>query len=398
MLATSRMHKEMHGKQEEKVMSKFVTEPSRVKFGYGCVISVLALSLSGASGIVFAADDVDALIEKAYKMMQADKNKPAEVLLRDALRTSPDNAKLHMVLGKNLAAQATATRPDQRKHIEDLYETAILEENQALKLDPKLFGAHIALGQIYANLGKNEQAIAEIKQACEIRPNSYGAHRDLGIACLTAGKVDEAIDAFKKATTIKPDQPEAHMKLAILLSKRNNVKDALSEAADAAKLAPKDPETHIALANITLESGDANGAIEPFKTALAIAKNHPNALSGYGLAIVKKDPAQLAQGIEYQRKALVTSGGAFMPAYVRLAEFLYSSGKPVEAEDQYKKALKINPNDPLVGTAYGKFLEAAGRKDDARVALKKVLEKSPHFKPASDALAGLDQPNSPKTK
>lgn len=390
----------MDGKQEEGQMSRFVTESGRVKksFGYACAISMLSLALSATCGISYAADDVDALIEKAYKMMQADKNKPAETLLRDALRGNPDNAKLHMVLGKNLAAQATAVRPDQKKQIEDLYETAILEENQALKLDPKLFGAHVALGQIYANLGKSEQSIAEMKQACAIRPTSYGAHRDLGIACLTSGKIDEAIEAFKKATTLKPEQPEAHMKLAILLSKRNNVKDALNEAAEAAKLAPKDPETHIALGNIMLESGDANGSIEPFKTALSIAKNHPNALSGYGLAIVRKDPAQLAQGIDYQRKALSTSGGAFLPAYVRLAEFLYASGKPVEAEEQYKKALKINPDDAGVGTAYGKFLEAAGRKEDARAALKKVLEKSPHFKPASDALAGLDQPNSPKTK
>ncbi len=381
-------------------MSMFVTESSRMKrsFAYKSAMSLLAISLASSCAVAFAGDDTDAMIEKTNRMLKDNRYKQAEQMLREELRTSPGNARLHMVLGNVLAAQSAFLPPQQHKQVEDLAETAILEEQQALKLDPKLFGAHVILGKIYANQHKREEAIAEFKQACAMKPTSYNAHLDLGIACLTAGKVDDAIDAYKKATTNKPEQPEAHMKLAILLSKRGKTQEALTEAAEAVKLAPKEVETYIAQGNIMLEAGDAASSIEPFKTALSMAKNHPNALSGYGLALVRKDPAQLNQGIEYQRKALATSGGAFLPAYVRLAEFLQSSGKTTEAEDQYKKAMKVSPDDPGVGTAYGKFLESAGRKDDARTALKKVLEKSPNFKPASDALAKLDQPGDSKTK
>lgn len=370
-------------------MNKFDTKSGKAYKTAFCASLTGLLLLS--TGCAFADDDTDELIKKAYKLMQQERNKPAEAMLRDALRSKPDNADLHMVLGKSLAAQATMVPDAQKKVQDDLYETAILEESQAIKLNPKLFGAHVTLGQIYANQGKTEQSVVEMKEACAIRPTSYGAHRDLGIACLTAGKVDDAIDAFRKATTIKPDQPEAHMKLAILLAKRSNAKDAISEANEAVRLAPKDPETHIALGNIMLESGDAAGSMEPFKTALSIMKNHPNALSGYGLAVVEKDPSQLAQGIDYQRKALATSGGGFLPAYVRLATFLSKQGKQSEAEDQFKLALKRSPDDASIGTAYGKFLVQAGRKDDARAALEKVLQKSPHFQPASEALAGLGQ-------
>ena len=382
-------------------MSKFVTEskPARKAIVFGAAMAMLGLSLANTCSVAFAADgdDVDALVENVTKLSRDKQYKKCETLLRDALRTKPDSAKLHMVLGNIVALQAETTRPDQRKQIDELYEVAILEETQALKLDPKLHGALLIRGRIYANQRKHDLAIKDMQEACSIKPTSYGAHRDLGIACLTAGRVDEAIDAFKKAGSIKPEQPEAHMKLAILLSMRGDSKEALKEANEAVKLAPKNAETHIALANIMLESGDAGGSIEPFKTAMSMAKNHPNALSGYGVAIAKKDPAELATGMEYQRKALASSGGFFLPAYVRLADFLYKSGKPVEAEDQYKKALKLNPDDALVGTAYGKFLDAAGRKDDARAALKKVLDKSPDFKPASDALAALGQSGA-KTK
>lgn len=217
---------------------------------------------------------------------------------------------------------------------------------------------------------------------------------------MAAGKVDEAITAFKKAIELNPKEQESHQELSILLSKKGNFRDAISEANEAVHLASGNPEAHLALANIVLESGDEAGSIESFKSALRYNKAHnplieANALSGLGWAIASKDASlnELEEGVLDQKKAIKLSGPylPFLPAYVRLAELFSKQDKNKDAEDAYKIALKINPDDAAVGTSYAKFLERIGRKDEARNTLKKVLEKSPHFKPASDALATLGE-------
>lgn len=347
-------------------------------------ISVACLLAFGLKQAAFADEDVSKQLAKADELLKAGKAKAASEILKEATRLNPDSAQAHMQLGAALATQVE----------KDDYDTAILEEQQALKLDPKSFGARIILGHIYANLNKGPESINILKEACAIKPTSYGAHRDLGIACLSAGKVDEAIAAFKKATELKPAAPEAHLKLAILLSKKGNFRDALSEANEAVHAAPSDPEAYVALGNIMLESGDEAGCIDPFKDALrycgkgANPITTANALSGLGWALAAKD--KLDEGIINEKKAIKTCP-IFLPAYVRLGDMLSKEDKNSEAEDCYKTALKISPEDAGVGTSYGKFLDHIGRKADARAALKKVLEKSPHFKPANDALAALDQ-------
>lgn len=342
-----------------------------------------ALGLSLVLGAVLgsdawaAADSVKQL-EKADKLLTAGKPQAAIDILHEVVRVDPDNASAHMQLGAALAKTIT----------DDKYDTAIKEEELALKLDPKSFGARIILGQIYANLSKYPDSIKILKEACELKPSSYGAHRDLGIAYQYAGKIDDAIATFRKAVDLKPEKPDAHFKLAVLLSKRGNTRDALNEANEAVRLAPGNDEAQIALGNIYLESrGDEVQAIEPFRRALGISRDNPFALSGLGMALAAQ--GKVDEGIENQKKALRVFP-AYLPAYLRLAELLGKQSKDKEAEAVYQGALKLSPDDADARTAYAKFLEKTGRKDDARTELKKVLEKSPHFAPATEALAGLD--------
>ena len=351
----------------------------------------MAFSVLLSSGApVRSADDLSAKLAKADELMKQKKAKQAGDLLRQIISTNPDSAQAHMQLGAALASLVE----------KDEYDASIAEEKQALKLDPKSFGARIILGHIYANLNKSAESIDLLKEACEIRPASYGAHRDLGIACLAAGKIDEAVSALKKATELKPKEEEAHLKLSILLSKKGNFRDAIAEAHEAVQAAPGDPEAHLALANIVLESGDESGSIDSFKSALRANKAHnplteANALSGLGWALAAKDPdkSEMEMGVANQRRA-IKAFPPFLPAYVRLAELLSRLDRNKEAEEYYKTALKLSPDDAGVGTSYARYLDRTGHKEEARTILKKVLEKSPNYKPAVDALVVLDKAKS----
>src|SRR5271168_563773 len=79
------------------------------------------------------AQDVDELIKKGDLSLGHHKYKEAADTFRDAIRVQPDSARAHTKLGSVLAAN------------ED-YDTAVLEEQTASKLDPKYFLPHVILG------------------------------------------------------------------------------------------------------------------------------------------------------------------------------------------------------------------------------------------------------------
>jgi len=104
---------------------------------------LLSLSVALIAQVSVLAAPEDSLIERGDGLMARQRFKEASSTFREAVRVNPDSSKAHLKLGASLAAQ-------------DDYETAILEEKTALKLDPQAFLPHIVLGQIYANQGSTK--------------------------------------------------------------------------------------------------------------------------------------------------------------------------------------------------------------------------------------------------
>lgn len=356
-----------------------------------------SIALMNSSGVVLADDDLSKKLANAEELITQHKAKQAAVLLREIIRSNPENAQAHIQLGAALASLGSDTE-------------AIMEEQQGLKLDPKSYWARKFLGKMYANQAKleaNQQkmqdAINLLKEARDLKPDSCGAQLDLGTAYLAAAKDDDAITAFRKAKEIKPANVEAHVKLALLLSKKKEFPEAIVEAKEGVKLAGNQAETHLVLADTLLESGDNAGAIESYKETIAangydaLGSKNPvtaaSALSGLGWAIAAPKDAgndKLEEATLDQRKAM-KAYPPFLLAYVRLAELLARQNKNKEAESVYQSTYKNSNGSSAVAMSYAKFLEFTGRKDDAREILKKVLEKSPDNKQVSDALAALEQ-------
>lgn len=341
----------------------------------------------------WSAEDNSQQLSRAKQLIDSGKAKPAAAILRELIRSNPKSAEAHMQLGAALAAMAE----------NDKYDDAIAQEEQAIKIDPKSSSAHRILGMIYANQQKFDQSIASLKEACRLQPSSFAAQRDLGKAFLSAGKIDEAIAALKRALEINPAHVETHSKLATILAKKGNQAEALDEANKAVKLAESKAETHLVLANIKLDSGDSAGSIEPFKAAIAangydsLGCKNPltaaSALSGLGWAIATENGVsreKLSEALAYQKKAIKAYPG-FLNAYIRTADILARQNKVKEADSMYQNLFKSTQHEAVVGIPYSRFLKDAGRNDDARGVLKKVLDKAPENKQAIDALAALEQ-------
>jgi protein O-GlcNAc transferase len=353
-------------------------------------IFIVLFSISiGTATPAPAADNSAEKLAKATDSLNKGKAKAAAAIARSVIADNPNNAQAHTTLGAALASMVD----------DDNYDAAIEEEKTALKLDPNSYWARKFLGKIYTNLHKTDEAITVLTEACSVNPCSYAARRDLAIAQTTAGKNDEAMKSFRAAIQINPAKMDSHLKLSALLVKTDNYKEAIAEARKAVKLDVSNPETHLALANAILASGDKIASIEEYENAMQAneSKSYRNALTqaaalsglGWAFSVPNAGKKELSQAVSYQQQAIKMFPG-YGPAYVRLAELLGRQGKIKSAEAMYKNSVRLSQEDAGVSTAYAKFLIKNGRSEEARNLLKKVLEKTPNCKQASDALAELN--------
>jgi Flp pilus assembly protein TadD len=74
---------------------------------------------------------------------------------------------------------------------------------KAVKLDPKIELAHVDLGVLYANAGKNDDALLELKTAEKLDPDDQNVHWRLGRFYKSVGKKSEAEAEFQKTRTLQ---------------------------------------------------------------------------------------------------------------------------------------------------------------------------------------------------
>jgi Flp pilus assembly protein TadD len=133
----------------------------------------------------------------------------AEPLLRRLAAERPDDAGLHLQLGRVLAAQGKN-------------DDAIAEIQTALKLAPADAEAQRDLADLYAIAGKNDLAEAAYRTLLTAHPNDAELHSGLGKALLLQKKFPEAQQEFLAAVRLKRDWPDIYVDLAFAANENKN--------------------------------------------------------------------------------------------------------------------------------------------------------------------------------
>lgn len=98
-----------------------------------------------------------------------------------------------------------------------------------IKRDPGNLRAHVMLGNIYFDSGKNEEAVKEYRLALAIDPKNPDLRTDMGICLRRLGRTDEALEAFKEATRNNPTHYQSRYNLGLtLLNDKNDLQGALA--------------------------------------------------------------------------------------------------------------------------------------------------------------------------
>jgi TolB-like protein/tetratricopeptide (TPR) repeat protein len=142
-----------------------------------------------------------------------------------AVRLDPNLAEAHLALGKVLFFSeidlAGATREYQR----------------AIELKPNDAGAHHWYGNdTLAALGRFEEAISEGRRAVELDPLSIVINADLGATFYYAHRFDESARQLRKTLEIDPTSFYAHYNLGIALQGKGDLSGAIAEYEKAKQL------------------------------------------------------------------------------------------------------------------------------------------------------------------
>src|SRR2546426_778723 len=148
-----------------------------------------------------------------------------------------------------------------------IFEAAIAQYREALKLNPGDAYIHYNLGLALADQGRFEPAIAAYKESARLNPNDPLVRYALGVVQETKGRVNEAIGEFEAAVQLAPTMAAAHAKLGWLYYTKNQVPQALEHFEKASRHHPDDAQTLHGLGLAKLAAGKKDEGILSLKQA-----------------------------------------------------------------------------------------------------------------------------------
>jgi len=145
----------------------------------------------------------------------------------------------------------------------------------ALRLDPNLAEAHLALGKVlFFSEIDLAGAMREYKRAIELKPNDAGAHHWFGNDTLAAlGQFEEAIAEGKRAVELDPLSIVINADLGQTFYYAHRYDDAIAQLRKTLEIDPTSFYTHYTLGVALQVTGDLAGAIAEYEKAKQLGDN-----------------------------------------------------------------------------------------------------------------------------
>jgi tetratricopeptide (TPR) repeat protein len=359
---------------------------------------VLCVFLVACSASAVSADPKSAL-QNAAMLVQQGRLEEADQQARLALADPETRPVAYSVLG--------TIRVQQKK----LAEGAIFLQ-KAIRLEPRLLGAHLTLAHIYAIQEKSQSAVQMYRRVFELDREAIKQSAEGLLVLITddlkTGNREEAGELVK-AWTAHPDTPqEWSIKLALLLIDKKMAADAIAVLEHARQQGTPSFELAFNLAGAYLVSGDLERALETYDLALSLnaqslpalrqaaavaekrgelerslsywirarklTPNDPEVLLGFGRVCLKMDLLEDAE-------PALTKAAALKPAELSYQYTLAAAkvGKRQfdAARDIVEALLRARPNDAQLQYALGAILYTQGRLPDASTHLNESLRLHP---------------------
>ncbi|MCP4535583.1 MAG: tetratricopeptide repeat protein [Chloroflexi bacterium] len=222
-------------------------------------------------------------------------------------------------------------------------EQAVVEFEEAIRLDPDYVEAHYNLGLVYADRGEFGAAIAEHEQAIELAPDLAEAHNGLGNAHYNLDRIDEALAAYHEAIRLDPSLIDAYFNLGHAYAAIDQHADSLAAYLEANRLKPDDFEILHNIGVAYIKQGMPNEASIAWEQAVAI--NPDSAETHYVLGLTYSDLRRYDEAVVQLSEALGLDPGR-TSAYKHLGVAYYAMGQDAECIAAFATYLVLHPDDP----------------------------------------------------
>ena len=152
----------------------------------------------------------------------------------------------------------------------------------ALKLDPNLAEAHVAIGQALAIQRRFEDAAAEFEKAIELDPTSFDAYYFYARSSFEAGNLEKAVQLFEKAHRSRPEDYQATALRALTLHELHSADEAREADEQAVSLVnkylelnPNEARAYSLGANSLARLGEREHSRQWSEQSIALAPNDP---------------------------------------------------------------------------------------------------------------------------
>ncbi len=239
----------------------------------------------------------------------------------------------------------------------------------------------------YTNSGMFKEAISLYEHALSLNPKSARIRHSIGQIYEKMGMDDKALQYYEDAYKNNPQYIKVHQNMGDLYLKKGNTEKAAEVIEKAAKISPNNPQRQAQLGKIYLSKGDVEKADSAFKTAIGIDPKNAGLRTEIGEAYLKSGHDDKAADAFKGSLNVVES----VHVYNRLGIALRRKGRYLEAIDEYKRAVRLDPEDEAIYYNMGRAYLEADRKRDAISSFKKALEIDPNFKECKEMLEKLEK-------
>lgn len=286
-----------------------------------------------------------------------------------------------------------------------------------LAKQPERVEALSNLGAAYMKLGRFEEAIARYRKALVVAPEVVGVRLNLGLAFYKADRVDEAAPEFEAVIERSPQHPAATLLLAdcrLRMGDRQRVIELLSpleaqfgddrlfayllgtalietgdldrgqRVIDRLFRAGDSAEARLLLGVQYLRQGQHLKAVPEIEKAVEMNPSLPGIHSLYARAL-RQNHDNVAAAEQY-KKELERNPNDF-EANLWLGILKTEASQLDEAFEYLKRAGRLRPHDPAVLYGLGRMHLSAGRHEEARAALERLVEAAPTYQQGRVLLA-----------
>jgi len=236
------------------------------------------------------------------------------------------------------------------------------------------------LGKAEELIQKQKYADAEplLRKVVESDPANYVAWFDLGFTENALGKIDDSIAAYRKSVAAKPDVFEANLNLGLQLAKAKQP-DAEQFLRAATQLKPTSHAAEgkarawLSLAHI-LEASKPEEALAAYHQAAVLQPKDPEPHLAAGLMLEKQNKFVDA---EQEYKAALELDPASADAATGLANIYMRGQRFPEAAAALQRVVAAHPDDAAAHLQLGRVLAAEGKNDEAIVELQAAGKLAP---------------------